>query len=90
LGVNLGGQYGNNSGLAQTACFTLFNVTKGTSITLSGVTYSSTTQLFTLALTSSYTVGDVISVNLVGPTELATAGVVGFESSGAVSVTTTV
>ena len=84
-GLNLGGQYGSVSGLAQAALWTATD-TAGAALTVSAVAYNASTQTFTVTLASTnYVVGHTILINLVGPTELATGGVPGFESLGAAS-----
>jgi hypothetical protein len=93
LGVNLGDQYGNVSGLMQSSAWSITNATTGLVIALAVSTpfaYNSATKVLTIALLKTdpnYPTTGKVSFNLVGPTELATAGIVGFESLGAVQIT---
>lgn len=95
LGVNLGPIYGTTPGsaLSKISAWTVSDQTTGVSLTISTVTYNSSTQLFTIVTSNAPgSVGDTVAINLVGPTELAASsiGVVGFESAAAGTFVTTI
>ena len=93
LGVNLGDQYGTSFGLLQLACWLITNATTGLTIApavSTPFTYNAATKKITIALLKTdpnYPTTGKVQFNLAGPTELATAGVVGFESTGPVQIT---
>ena len=87
-GTNLAQLYGTilNSGSLWTAT----NTATGLPITISSVTLDSNGTSFDILLTTGTNypaIGGAVSFNLVGPTELATALVKGYESAGPVSIT---
>lgn len=91
LGVNLFGQYGNNAGLAQSACFVATNAATGAAIPITSVTPNAGGQYLAIVVDKTNTnyptvSGAKVQFNLVGPTALNTAGVAGFESTGAIQI----
>ena len=93
LGVNLGDQYGVAGGLLQLPAWLITNAATGLVIAPAAsnpFTYNTATKIITIALLKSdpnYPSIGKVQFNLVGPTELATAGVAGFESVGPIQIT---
>ena len=91
LGVNLGDQYGNIGGLVQAACWSASTLA-GLPIALkvsTPIAYDSANKVFNVSLLTTdanYPTTGKLNINLNGPTELATAGVSGFESTGPISI----
>jgi|SRR5579862_6662185 len=90
-GVGLGSIYGTV--LNSSALWTAVNTTTGATIPITGVVLDADGISFDLALNTTSppypAVSGKITFNLVGPTELAAANVLNYESSGGVQVTRT-
>lgn len=83
-GTNLGDLY--DTELAAAAAFVATNFATGSAITITGVTYNSTTKVFAVALDVAdpdYPASGFVNINLASPSALAALGVNGFESLGA-------
>lgn len=86
-GTNLGDLY--DTELAAAGVWVATNFATGAAITITGVTYNSTSKKFAVALDTSdpdYPASGFVNVNLAAPSVLAAAGIVGFESLGAAKI----
>lgn len=85
-GANLGDLY--ETELADEALWVAKNFATGAAITITGVTYNSA-KGFVLALDTAdpdYPASGFVTINLAAPSVLAAAGIVGYESTGAVKI----
>jgi hypothetical protein len=88
-GVNVGALY--STALASASLWVANNTATGSAITITGVTWNAAGGYFALALTVTSppypAIGAALNINTVGPTELNTALVPGYCSTGPVTIT---
>jgi hypothetical protein len=88
LNQDIGALYSGSGGLAQASLWTAVVTATGVVLTVSSVAWDAATSSFLLTLgATGYPSAGTITFNLVGPTELSTGGVAGFESTGSVACT---